>query len=87
DPRAEQLRYDLEKKDQEIEKLKGTISQWEVKYREVKARNAQLLKMLQQGEMKDKAEILLHVDELLNIKEELSSQGNKRGKKPSECDL
>ncbi|CAL8346108.1 unnamed protein product [Lota lota] len=113
DPRAEQLMYDLEKKDQEIEKLKTTISQWEVKYKEVKARNAQLLKMLQQGEMKDKAEILLHVDELLNIKEELSSQvkllhaaleqekskvkglqtdqpkhqGNKRGKKGSECDL
>ncbi|XP_030214951.1 G kinase-anchoring protein 1 isoform X2 [Gadus morhua] len=113
DPRAEQLMDDLEKKDQEIEKLKTTISQWEVKYKEVKARNAQLLKMLQQGEMKDKAEILLHVDELLNIKEELSSQvtllhaaleqekskvkglqtdqpkhqGNKRGKKGSECDL
>ncbi|XP_071339247.1 G kinase-anchoring protein 1 isoform X2 [Trachinotus anak] len=74
DPRAEQLKYELEKKDQEIDKLKKTISQWEVKYKEVKARNAQLLKMLQQGEMKDKAEILLQVDELLHIKEELSSQ-------------
>ncbi|XP_069555565.1 G kinase-anchoring protein 1 isoform X2 [Brachyistius frenatus] len=74
DPRAEQLKYDLEKKDQEIDKLKKAISQWEVKYREVKARNAQLLKMLQQGEMKDKAEILLQVEELLHIKEELSSQ-------------
>lgn len=74
DPRAEQLKYELEKKDQEIEKLKKTISQWEVKYKEVKARNSQLLKMLQQGEMKDKAEILLQVEELLHIKEELSSQ-------------
>uniref|UniRef100_A0A3B4ZR57 G kinase anchoring protein 1 n=1 Tax=Stegastes partitus TaxID=144197 RepID=A0A3B4ZR57_9TELE len=74
DPRAEQLKYELEKKDQEIDKLKKTISQWEVKYKEVKARNAQLLKMLQQGEMKDKAEILLQVEELLHIKEELSSQ-------------
>nr|XP_019959047.1 PREDICTED: G kinase-anchoring protein 1 isoform X2 [Paralichthys olivaceus] len=74
DPRAEQLKYDLEKKDQEIDKLKKTISQWEVKYKEVKARNSQLLKMLQQGEMKDKAEILLQVEELLHIKEELSSQ-------------
>lgn len=74
DPRAEQLKYELEKKDQEILKLKKTISQWEVKYKEVKARNSQLLKMLQQGEMKDKAEILLHVEELLHIKEELSSQ-------------
>ncbi|XP_023834459.1 G kinase-anchoring protein 1 [Salvelinus sp. IW2-2015] len=74
DPRTEQLKDDLEKKDQEIEKLKKVISQWEVKYKEVKARNSQLLKMLQQGEMKDKAEILLQVEELLNIKEELSSQ-------------
>ncbi|XP_047236173.1 G kinase-anchoring protein 1 isoform X4 [Girardinichthys multiradiatus] len=74
DPRAEQLKYELEKKDQEIKKLKKTISEWEVKYKEVKARNAQLLKMLQQGEMKDKAEILLQVEEMLHIKEELSSQ-------------
>uniref|UniRef100_A0A3Q3JJG0 G kinase-anchoring protein 1 n=1 Tax=Monopterus albus TaxID=43700 RepID=A0A3Q3JJG0_MONAL len=74
DPRAEQLKYELEKKDQEIDQLKKTISQWEMKYREVKARNSQLLKMLQQGEMKDKAEILLQVEELLHIKEELSSQ-------------
>ncbi|XP_073675449.1 G kinase-anchoring protein 1-like [Garra rufa] len=74
DVRTEQLKYELEKKDQEIVKLKKTISQWEDRYKEVKARNAQLLKMLQQGEMKDKAEILLQVDELQTIKEELSSQ-------------
>ncbi|KAM8866230.1 G kinase-anchoring protein 1 [Synchiropus picturatus] len=74
DPRSEQLRYELEKKDQEISQLKNTISQWEMKYKEVKLRNSQLLKMLQQGEMKDKAEILLQVEELLHIKEELSSQ-------------
>uniref|UniRef100_A0A8C1ISI8 G kinase anchoring protein 1 n=1 Tax=Cyprinus carpio TaxID=7962 RepID=A0A8C1ISI8_CYPCA len=48
--------------------------QEQIRYKEVKARNAQLLKMLQQGEMKDKAEILLQVEELQNIKEELSSQ-------------
>ncbi|XP_031426916.1 G kinase-anchoring protein 1 isoform X2 [Clupea harengus] len=74
DARTEQLKFELEKKDEEIAQLKKTISQCEVKYKEVKARNSQLLKMLQQGEMKDKAEILLQVDELLNIKEELSSQ-------------
>ncbi|XP_068460480.1 G kinase-anchoring protein 1 [Clinocottus analis] len=74
DPRAEQLKYDLEKKDHEIEKLKKNISQWEGKYKEVKSRNSQLLKMLQQGEMKDKAELLLQVEELLHIKEELSTQ-------------
>ncbi|KAK3540220.1 hypothetical protein QTP70_028415 [Hemibagrus guttatus] len=74
DVRTEQLKFELEKKDQEIEKLKKTISQWEKRYKEVKARNAQLLKMLQQGEMKDKAEILQQVEELLNIKEELTKQ-------------
>ncbi|XP_077456907.1 G kinase-anchoring protein 1 [Stigmatopora argus] len=74
DPRAEQLKYELEKKDQEIRDLKKTITQWEAKYKEVKVRNGQLLKMLQQGEMKDKAEILVQVEELLHIKEELSSQ-------------
>ncbi|GAA6106814.1 G kinase-anchoring protein 1 isoform X1 [Tachysurus ichikawai] len=74
DVRTEQLKFELEKKDQEIEKLKKTISQWEERYKEVKARNSQLLKMLQQGEMKDKAEILQQVDELLNIKEELTKQ-------------
>uniref|UniRef100_W5KVQ9 G kinase anchoring protein 1 n=1 Tax=Astyanax mexicanus TaxID=7994 RepID=W5KVQ9_ASTMX len=74
DVRTEQLKFELEKKDREIEKLKKTITQWEERYKEVKARNSQLLKMLQQGEMKDKAEILQQVDELLNIKEELTSQ-------------
>ncbi|XP_057688079.1 G kinase-anchoring protein 1 isoform X2 [Corythoichthys intestinalis] len=74
DPRAEQLKYELEKKDQEIRDLKKTITQWEVKYKEVKVRNGQLLKMLQQGEMKDKSELLVQVEELLHIKEELSSQ-------------
>ncbi|XP_074055069.1 G kinase-anchoring protein 1 [Macrotis lagotis] len=44
------------------------------KYKEVKARNAQLLKMLQEGEMKDKAEILLQVDESQSIKNELTLQ-------------
>lgn len=29
DPRAEQLKYELEKKDEEIDKLKKTIAQWE----------------------------------------------------------
>ncbi|KAJ8285425.1 hypothetical protein GJAV_G00026660 [Gymnothorax javanicus] len=74
DVRAEQLKYELEKKDLEIERLKTVISQWESKYKEVKARNTVLLKILQQGEMKDKAEILQQVEDLLNIKEELSLQ-------------
>ncbi|XP_054042553.1 G kinase-anchoring protein 1 isoform X2 [Rissa tridactyla] len=46
----------------------------QAKYKEVKARNAQLLKMMHEGEMKDKAEILLQVDECQIIKNELSLQ-------------
>ncbi|XP_063311070.1 G kinase-anchoring protein 1 isoform X2 [Pelobates fuscus] len=74
DGKTELLKLEIEKKDTDIQQLRLVISQWEVKYKEVKARNAQLLKMLQEGEMKDKAEILLQVDELLSIKNELTSQ-------------
>ncbi|XP_076995425.1 G kinase-anchoring protein 1-like [Tamandua tetradactyla] len=74
DGRTERLKLELERKDAEIQKLKNVISQWEVKYKEVKARNAQLLKMLQEGEMKDKAKILLQVDESQSIKNELTMQ-------------
>ncbi|XP_060091386.1 G kinase-anchoring protein 1 isoform X1 [Heteronotia binoei] len=74
DGRIERLKLELEKKDVEIQQLKSVIGQWEAKYKEVKARNAQLLKMLQEGEMKDKAEILLQVDESQSIKNELTLQ-------------
>ncbi|XP_010585789.1 G kinase-anchoring protein 1 isoform X2 [Loxodonta africana] len=74
DGRIERLKLELERKDAEIQKLKNVITQWEGKYKEVKARNAQLLKMLQEGEMKDKAEILLQVDESQSIKNELTVQ-------------
>ncbi|XP_063769870.1 G kinase-anchoring protein 1 [Pseudophryne corroboree] len=74
DGRTELLKLEIEKKDTEMQHLKSIISQWEAKYKEVKARNAQVLKMLQEGEMKDKAEILLQVDELLTIKNELTVQ-------------
>ncbi|KFO85607.1 G kinase-anchoring protein 1, partial [Buceros rhinoceros silvestris] len=74
DGKMEQLKLELEKKDAEIEQLKKTITEWEAKYKEVKTRNARLLKMMQEGEMKDKAEILLEVDESQIIKNELTVQ-------------
>ncbi|XP_019410829.1 PREDICTED: G kinase-anchoring protein 1 isoform X2 [Crocodylus porosus] len=74
DGKTERLKLELEKKDAEIQELRDIIAQWEAKYKEVKARNAQLLKMLQEGEMKDKAEILLQVDESQSIKNELTLQ-------------
>eukprot|EP00075_Anas_platyrhynchos_P013159 XP_027302412.1 LOW QUALITY PROTEIN: G kinase-anchoring protein 1 [Anas platyrhynchos] len=72
--RTEQLELELEKKDAEIQQLKNIITQWEAKYKEVKARNAQLLNMLQEGEMKDKAEILQQANESQTIKNELTLQ-------------
>ncbi|KFQ37346.1 G kinase-anchoring protein 1 [Merops nubicus] len=72
--KTEQLKLELEKKDAEIERLKNAVTQWEAKYKEVKSRNAQLLKMMQEGEMKDKAEILLQADESQIIKNELTAQ-------------
>ncbi|XP_029472690.1 G kinase-anchoring protein 1 isoform X1 [Rhinatrema bivittatum] len=74
DGKTEQLKLEIEKKDAEVQQQKKVIIQWEAKYKDVKARNAQLLKMLQEGEMKDKADILLQVDELLTIKNELTLQ-------------
>lgn len=74
DGKTERLKLELEQKDAEIHQLKSIIVQWEGKYKEVKARNSQLLKMLQEGEMKDKAEILLQVDESQSIKNELTLQ-------------
>ncbi|KAM9250643.1 G kinase-anchoring protein 1 isoform 1-T2 [Cariama cristata] len=73
DGKTERLKLELEKKDAEIERLKNTVTQWEAKYKEVKARNAQLLKMMQR-EMKDKAEVLLLADESQVIKNELTVQ-------------
>ncbi|XP_061874819.1 G kinase-anchoring protein 1 [Colius striatus] len=72
--KIEQLKHVLEKKDAEIEQLKNTVTQWEVKYKEVKARNGKLLKMMKEGEMKDKAEILQQIDESEVIKTELTVQ-------------
>ncbi|XP_018088738.1 G kinase-anchoring protein 1-B isoform X1 [Xenopus laevis] len=74
DGKTEVLKQEIEKKEIALQQMRSKISQWEAKYREVKARNSQLLKMLQEGEMKDKAEILLQVDELLSIKNELTLQ-------------
>ncbi|XP_010073114.1 PREDICTED: G kinase-anchoring protein 1, partial [Pterocles gutturalis] len=50
DGKTERLKLELEKKDAEIEQLKNTVTQWEAKYKDVKARYAQLLKMMQEGE-------------------------------------
>uniref|UniRef100_A0A8C4QWD1 G kinase anchoring protein 1 n=1 Tax=Eptatretus burgeri TaxID=7764 RepID=A0A8C4QWD1_EPTBU len=72
--RLEQLKAEMEAKSAEVAVLHKDVSMWQTKYKEVKKRNAQLLFMLQQGEMKEKSDVLLQVEELTNIKNELTQQ-------------
>lgn len=63
-----------EEKDQIIKKLNGKITEWEEQFKHVKKRNKQLLMMLQQGEMKDKSELLLEIERLCVIRDELTEE-------------
>uniref|UniRef100_UPI00358F7B4E G kinase-anchoring protein 1 isoform X4 n=1 Tax=Myxine glutinosa TaxID=7769 RepID=UPI00358F7B4E len=72
--RLEQLKAEMEAKSAEVAVLHKDVGTWQTKYKEVKKRNAQLLFMLQQGEMKEKSDVLLQVEELTNIKNELTQQ-------------
>ncbi|KAM6301616.1 LOW QUALITY PROTEIN: G kinase-anchoring protein 1 [Podargus strigoides] len=72
DVKPEQLKLELKKKDAENEQLKKN-TQWEAKCEGVKARNAQLLKMMQEREMKD-TERLVQLEESQAINNELTSQ-------------
>jgi len=67
-------RNDIEEKDKEIIKLKDLNDQLKDELGQVKKRNKQFCFILAQGEMKDKSEILLQVDDLTSIKNELSEQ-------------
>ncbi|KAK3603107.1 hypothetical protein CHS0354_027891 [Potamilus streckersoni] len=62
------------KKDKEIEFLKATLKKQEEELQQVKKRNKQLCVILAQGEMKDKAEVLMQVEQLTQIKDELTDQ-------------
>ncbi|XP_064607966.1 G kinase-anchoring protein 1-like [Liolophura sinensis] len=65
---------DVRKKDKEITMLRATVKKLEEELKQVKQRNKQLCHILGQGEMKDKAEVLLQIDELLQVKDELTEQ-------------
>lgn len=67
-------KHEIEEKDKEINKLKELNDQLKDELSQVKKRNKQFCFILAQGEMKDKSEILLQVDDLTNIKNELSEQ-------------
>lgn len=65
---------EMEKKDKEIEFLRTSMKKLEEEYKQVKKRNKQLCVILAQGEMKDKAEVLMQVDQLTQVKDELTEQ-------------
>ncbi|XP_071167901.1 G kinase-anchoring protein 1-like [Mytilus edulis] len=62
------------KKDKEIEFLKATVKKLEEEFKQVKKRNKQLCVILAQGEMKEKAEVLMQVQQLSEVKDELTQQ-------------
>ncbi|CAL1546542.1 unnamed protein product, partial [Lymnaea stagnalis] len=68
------LKNDLEKKDQQLLEKQKQIESMEAELKQVKKRNKQLCVILAQGEMKDKAQVLIQVDELTVVKDELTEQ-------------
>merc|ERR1712212_1055810 len=64
----------IDEKDKEIDKLNEVNEKLKEELAQVKKRNKQFCFILAQGEMKEKSEILLQVDELTNVKNELSEE-------------
>jgi len=64
----------ITEKDKEITRLLETNESLKDELAQVKKRNKQFCFILAQGEMKEKSEILLQVDELTNVKNELSEE-------------
>ena len=65
---------EITKKDKEIDFLKATVKKLEEEFKQVKKRNKQLCVILAQGEMKEKAEVLMQVQQLSEVKDELTQQ-------------
>ncbi|XP_035827835.1 G kinase-anchoring protein 1 isoform X3 [Aplysia californica] len=68
------LKNDLERKDLKVKELTEKMNAMEAELKQVKKRNKQLCVILAQGEMKDKAQVLLQVDELTVVRDELTEQ-------------
>ncbi|XP_026741441.1 G kinase-anchoring protein 1-like [Trichoplusia ni] len=64
----------LERKDREIATLKDEILTLKQELFTVKSRNKKLCNILGQGEMKDKAEVLVEVERLRSVQAELTSE-------------
>lgn len=72
--RAVHYEKEISKKDKELTMLRATMKNRDEDLKEVKKRNKQLCHILAQGEMKDKAEVLMTVDQLTQVKDELTEQ-------------
>ncbi|KAL0271564.1 UNVERIFIED_CONTAM: hypothetical protein PYX00_008620 [Menopon gallinae] len=64
----------LEKRDKEIIQLKEEVEKLKGQLYNVKNRNKKLCEIIANGEMKDKAEVLMEVERLQTVKDELSSE-------------
>ncbi|CAK1542143.1 unnamed protein product [Leptosia nina] len=64
----------LERKDKEITALKQEVTKLKEELLTVKSRNKKLCNILGQGEMKDKAEVLIEVERLRSVQAELNAE-------------
>ncbi|XP_014676146.1 PREDICTED: G kinase-anchoring protein 1-like [Priapulus caudatus] len=64
----------VEQKDKELEQTRAELSSLKEEFAAVKKRNKQLCFILAQGEMKEKAEVLLQMEELLAVRDEMTQQ-------------
>ncbi|XP_004929658.1 G kinase-anchoring protein 1 [Bombyx mori] len=69
-----QFNETLEKKDKEIESLKEEVLKLKQELLTVKSRNKKLCSILGQGEMRDKAEVLVEVERLNSVQAELTAE-------------
>uniref|UniRef100_H2ZC60 G kinase-anchoring protein 1 n=1 Tax=Ciona savignyi TaxID=51511 RepID=H2ZC60_CIOSA len=70
----ERVRNEIEQKDSRIEILEKENETLKTQCKTVKKRNQQLLVILQQGEMKGKAEMLIEIEKLNNIRDDLTTE-------------
>jgi chromosome segregation ATPase len=64
----------IRQRDEEIEKLRKCNEQLESELKEVKQRNQHLCMILGQGEMKQKASVVMELDELQQVRDELTQE-------------
>ncbi|XP_046559043.1 G kinase-anchoring protein 1-like [Haliotis rubra] len=65
---------ELSNKDKEILELKAQVETLQEEFKQVKKRNKQLCVILAQGEMKDKAQVLMQLEDLTQVRDELTEQ-------------